>query len=92
MTLMIDCGWTKRSYKYGFNSLAACMPFIDNFTKKLVHIEIICKFCSDCNKELDDKKEHICYKNFEGSSTAMEPEMAKRGILEIYKKYDIQTN
>lgn len=64
-----------------FFSQAAIVGFR---TKKVLHLEVRNKYCSFCDryKEKDEVPMHKCYKNWQGTSTAMEAD----GIVAGFKK------
>ncbi|XP_063931863.1 uncharacterized protein LOC135143855 [Zophobas morio] len=78
ITVIVDGGWSHRSYghRYTANSGVACV--IGKRTKKLLHLDVRNKYCAMC---LYRKKQNMteghenCFKNWNGSSAAMEADM-----------------
>ncbi len=67
-----DCGWSKRSFGHSYNANSAAGVLIDYRTKKILYMGIKNKFCIIYNRNLENKIDHDCFKNFEGPSTKME--------------------
>ena len=83
ITVVIDGGWSKRSHKHSYNAKSGVALIIGKETNKLLYLGIRNKFCSICtiahNKSLPPK-EHVCYKNWSGSSSAMEVDILLSGF------------
>ena len=79
----VDGGWSKRSHKHSYNAKSGVAVVIGNATKKLLYLGVRNKYCSICtvaaNKGIPPK-EHICYKNWDGSSCAMETDILVEGF------------
>ena len=79
----VDGGWSKRSHKHSYNAKSGVAVVIGNATKKLLYLGVRNKYCSICtvaaNKGITPK-EHICYKNWDGSSCAMETDILVEGF------------
>ncbi|KAK4879661.1 hypothetical protein RN001_007807 [Aquatica leii] len=61
ITVIVDGGWTKRSYEHSYSSLAGVACIIGQKTKKLLYIGIKNKFCYVC---ATTKREHVLQKLF----------------------------
>ena len=70
------------------------MSIIDLRTKKIIDIQVANKFCLIYSKEVEgqDKTEHKCYMNYEGSSSGMEAELALISLKNLSDNYNIQGN
>ena len=83
ITVIVDGDWAKRSHKHSYNAKSRVALNIGKETKKLLYIGVRNKFCSVCavaeNKGIDPQK-HTCYKNWTGSSSAMETDILVCGF------------
>ena len=83
ITVIIDGGWSKRSHKHSYNAKSGVGIIIGKETKKILYIGIRNKFCSICtvasNKGVQPKK-HTCFRNWCGSSSAMESDIIVCGF------------
>lgn len=83
ITVIIDGGWSKRSHKHSYNAKSGMAIIIGKETNKLLYLGIRNKFCSICtisqNKNVSPPK-HTCYKNWSGSSSAMEADILVSGF------------
>ena len=89
----MDAGWSKRSHKHSYNAKSGVAVIIGNATKKLLHLAVRNKYCSICtvamNKGIPPKKHH-CYKNWAGSSCAMEPDMILEGFRAAESMHNVR--
>ncbi|KAK5639970.1 hypothetical protein RI129_010781 [Pyrocoelia pectoralis] len=69
ITVVVDGGWAKRSYGHSYSSLSGVACIIGQKTRKLLYVGVKNKFCYMC---ATSTREHVCYKNFHGSSSSME--------------------
>ena len=83
ITVVVDGGWSKRSHKHSYNAKSGVALIIGKETNKLLYLGIRNKFCSICaiakSNGLTPKK-HACYKNWSGSSSAMEVDILITGF------------
>ena len=73
--VVIDGGWRKRSHKHFYNANFGVNVIFGAATKKLLFIGIRNKYCAICfiaQKHSLPPPQHMCFKNWSGSSTAME--------------------
>ncbi len=81
--LTVNGGWSKRSHKHSYNAKTGVAVIIGNTSKKLLYLGVLNKYCSICtvaaNKGIPPK-EHECFKNWDGSSQAMEADMLVEGF------------
>lgn len=87
-----DCGWSKRAHKHSYNALGGAGIIIGAKTKKVLYMGVRIKYCRICaiDEGKDTKREHICYKNWDGSSRAMESDIILEGFREAEGKYGIR--
>ncbi|KAL4119849.1 hypothetical protein QTP88_012613 [Uroleucon formosanum] len=67
-----DGAWSKRSYKRNYNA-----------TKKILFIDIRNKYCCICHRLSTlgiESKDHLCFKNWNSPSTAMEADIIVEGF------------
>lgn len=82
-TVIVDGGWSQRSYghKYSAKSGVACI--IGKATKKLLFMGVRNKYCSICaiaQSKSATTPPHICYCNWTSSSSAMESDILAEGF------------
>lgn len=90
ITVIADGAWSKRTYRSNYNALSGVGCIIGAKTNKVLFLEIRNKYCTMCewskNKEVRPKT-HVCFKNWDKSSTAMEADIIVEGFkrsLEIH--------
>ncbi|KAJ8909749.1 hypothetical protein NQ315_014018 [Exocentrus adspersus] len=83
ITVYVDGSWSKRSYGTNYNALSGMVGIIGRYTGELLFIAVRNKFCCVCaravNKDIEPTP-HTCYKNWDGSTTSMEADMAVQGF------------
>ncbi|XP_060803394.1 uncharacterized protein LOC132902430 [Amyelois transitella] len=75
ITVVADACWSKRSYRKNFNALSGAAVIIGYKTKKVLYMAVKNKYCMVCARAENKKEatpEHICFKNYTGSSSGME--------------------
>lgn len=88
--VVVDGCWSKRSYKKNYSALSGAAAIIGRQTKKILFLGIKNKYCCICAQDLHKNRNprvHQCFKNFTGSSTAMESTIIVEGFklsLEMY--------
>ena len=85
ITVIVDGGWSHRSYGHRYTSKSGVAVIIGAQTKKILFLGVRNKYCSicaihECKEKIPD---HLCYKNWNESSTAME---ARHYFRRISKK------
>ena len=88
ITVIVDGGWCKRTHKHSYNALSGVGVIFGKETKKLLYIGVRNKFCSVCAKE--GKKEHQCFKNWDGSSSSMESDIILEGFCMAEKQHGLR--
>ncbi|XP_033745722.1 uncharacterized protein LOC117331232 [Pecten maximus] len=74
-----DGGWQKRGTGFNYNSNTGHAAMIGKTTGKVIAYDVRSKSCRICDIHKDKKEtvpSHVCPRNWEGSSKAMEPDMA----------------
>jgi hypothetical protein len=79
ITVIADGAWCKRSYRTNYNAKSGAACIVGEKTGKILFLGIRNKYCAMCSK--NQEKSHLCFKNWDGSSSAMESDI----ILEGYK-------
>ena len=75
ITVVLDGGWSKRSHKHSYNANSGVGVIFSAATKKLLYIGVRNKYCAVCSiaqKHSSPPPQQMCFKNWSGSSTAME--------------------
>ena len=83
IAVVADGGWSKRSHKHSYNAKSGVAIIFGQKTKKLLFLAVWNKFCSVCTIAESKKalsQPHRCYKNWSGSSMAMESDMICEGF------------
>ena len=81
--VIVDGGWSMRSnhHRYSAKSGVACI--IGRETNKLLFLSVRNKYCSVCSiakAKTTDVPEHHCFKNWDGSSSAIEQDIIVEGF------------
>lgn len=87
LTVIADGVWNKRSYRCNYSSLSGAAAVVGLYTQKVIYMNVRNKYCKICDinttEDLaEDIPEHICNKDFSGSSTSMESSI----LVEAFKK------
>ncbi|CAG9771359.1 unnamed protein product [Ceutorhynchus assimilis] len=78
ITVLLDGGWSKRSYGHTYNACSGVAVVIGKISGKLLFVGVRNKYCSICAKYSNKGKDivgHVCFKNWSGSSSAMEADI-----------------
>ena len=79
ITVVVDEGWSKLSHRHSYNAKSGVGVIIGLQTHKLLYIGVRNKECTACKRGIE---EHVCFKNWGESSSAMETDI----ILEGFKR------
>ena len=93
ITVIVDAGWSKRSHKHSYNAKSGVGIIVGMETKQLLHVGVRNKYCSVCIRaetEGREPSEHECYKNCDGASSSMEPDIIVQGFQEAESKYGLR--
>ena len=83
ITVVVDAGWSKRSHKHSYNAKSGVGVIFGAATKKLLFIGVRNKYCSVCAVSEHHNlptPSHQCFKNWSGSSCAMEADIILEGF------------
>ena len=93
ITVIVDGGWSKRSHKHSYNAKSGVAVIFGAHTKKLLFIGVRNKFCSVCaiaQNKGKDPHNHRCYRNWSGSSVAMETDIITEGFCSSEKSQGLR--
>ena len=79
ISVSYDAGWSKRGTGRSYDSNTGHGSLIGSKSRKCLDFPVrskVCDTCSYAKRAGCEPKPHICYKNWTGSSKAMEPDMA----------------
>lgn len=91
--VIVDGGWSKRSHKHSYNAKSGVAVIFGHYTKKLLFLGVRNKFCSVCaiaENKGQEPPQHKCYKNWNGSSPAMETDILCEGFRLSETQYGIR--
>ena len=83
ISVVADGGWSKRSHKHSYNAKSGVAVIFGLYTKKLLFLGVRNKYCSLCavaENKGHDSLQHTCYRNWNGSSCAMESDIIAEGF------------
>ena len=83
ISVVVDAGWSKRSHKHSFNANSGVGVIFGATTKKLLHLGVRNKYCSICSvasRKGVEPRQHECFRNWSGSSCAMEADIITEGF------------
>ena len=87
LAMSYDMGWQRRSSGRKYNSLSCVGTMIGAKSKKIIQFGSRQKDCRTCTYHNNKKQaipSHNCHKNFEGSSRAMEADLASELVKKIH--------
>ena len=91
--VICDGGWSKRTHKHSYIALSGVGIVIGARTKKILGLGVRNKYCSTCNLAATQHRDppyHKCYKNWDLSSQAMEPDILLELFLEGETKHGLR--
>ena len=83
ISVVVDCGWSKRSHKHSYNANSGVGVIFGAETKRLLYVGVRNKYCSVCSiakRKGVQPKEHHCFCNWSGTSCGMEPDIITEGF------------
>ena len=89
ITVIVDGGWSKRSHCHSYNAKSGVGIIIGQATGKLLHIGVRNKYCSACTRGVP-VDQHVCYKNWDKSSSEMEPDIILEGFKQAEKVHEVR--
>ncbi|XP_047516704.1 uncharacterized protein LOC125057211 [Pieris napi] len=87
-----DCCWSARSYGDNYKALSGAAVIIGRKFGEVLYIGVKNKYCLVCaraKKKGVEAKEHVCYKNYDGSSSGMESDIIREGFEQSLEMYGI---
>lgn len=88
-----DMGWRKGGAGRSYDSKSGVGTMIGNLSGKIVGVGVRSKDCRKCSYHLQKGQvppEHKCCKNWQGSSKAMEPDVAAELVQEIEQNENVE--
>jgi len=94
ITVVVDGGWSKRSYGHSYNSNNGMAVIISARTNKVIFMGTRTKACDSCTKSKKEgiRIKHECFKNWSGSSCGMETDIILEGFTASVDCYGIVYN
>jgi len=91
ITVVVDGGWSKRSYGHSYNSNNGVAVIIGSRTNKVIFMGTRTKNCDSCTKSKTQGKriKHQCFKNWSGSSCGMETDIISEGFKTSIESYGL---
>nr|CAH7733841.1 unnamed protein product [Callosobruchus chinensis] len=92
-TVYLDGGWSHRSYGHNYNAASGAAVIIGKHTGKLLYLGVRNKYCSICARASHNQqqvKSHHCFKNWDGSSAAMEADIIVQGFQESEQTHGLK--
>ncbi len=89
ITVIVDGGWSKQSHKHSYNAKSGVAIIIGKETVKLLYIGVRNKFCQACMLHIP-QDQHACYKNWNASSSEMEPDILLMGFTNAERMHGIR--
>ena len=88
ITVSFDKGWNECSSGNRYDSLSGHTLMIGCLSKKIVGAIVsskTCRVCSSAEENDEEPSDHVCQKNYDGSSKAMETDTALHLYKELYQ-------
>jgi len=91
ITVVIDGGYSKRSYGHSYNANNGVAVIIGSRTNKVIFMGTRTKSCETCtkNKTREKRIKHECFKNWSGSSCGMETDIISEGFKASIESYGL---
>ncbi len=89
ITVIVDGGWSKRSHKHSYNAKSGVAIIIGKETGKLLFIGVRNKYCHACASGMKEK-DHVCFRNWNASSSEMETDIILEGFLEAEQVHGVR--
>ena len=93
ITVIADGGWSKRSHRHSYNARSGVAVIFGKETKKLLYLAVRNKYCSICSiaeNRGQQPQQHACYRNWAGSSGAMESDIISEGFKQSEKAHGVR--
>ncbi len=92
-SLSLLMGGGANDHKHTYNTKSGVAIIIGKHSGKLLHVGVRNKYCSICAhavKHNTDRRQHDCYKNWEGPSSSIKTDTLVQGFREAETKYGLQ--
>ena len=89
ITVVVDAGWSKRSHRYSYNAKSGVGIIVGQATGKLLYIGVRNKYCTACTQGVP-RERHECFKNWEQSSSEMEPDIILEGFKQAERVHGVR--
>ncbi len=91
ITVIVDGGWTKRSYKHSFSSNCGVAVIIGARTQKVIYMDTRISTCAVCDRKRDSSTipTHECYKNWSMAPNGMESDIIVNGFKSSIEMYGL---
>ncbi|KAJ8969611.1 hypothetical protein NQ317_001975 [Molorchus minor] len=93
ITVYLDGGWSKRSYGHTYNAASGVAVIIGKHSGRLLFLGVRNKYCSICARSENvgqDSPQHVCFKNWAGSSAAMEQDIIVEGFNNSLTMHEVK--
>lgn len=87
ITVIVDGGWSKRSHRHSYNARSGVGIIIGYHTQKILHIGVRNKECTACTRGI---KDHVCFRNWNESSSAMETDIILEGFRRAERDHGVR--
>ncbi|CAB3229525.1 unnamed protein product [Arctia plantaginis] len=88
----VDGVWCTRSYGNNYRALSGVAAIVGRRSGEVLCIGVKNKYCLICaraEKKKETPKQHVCYKNYEGSSSGMEAAIICEGFMKSVEMYGL---
>ncbi len=89
ITVVVDAGWCKRSHRHSYNAKSGVGIIVGQVTGKLLYLGVRNKECTACKQGFEVDK-HQCFKNWDQSSSEMEPDIILSGFKEAERVHGLR--
>ena len=89
ITVIVDGGWSKRSHRHSYNAKSGVGIIVGQATGKLLYIGVRNKYCTACTQGVPPDQ-HTCYKNWDESSSEMEPDIILEGFKQAEQVHGVR--
>lgn len=88
----VDGAWGSRSYGNNYRAMSGTAAIIGKRFGEVLYIGVKNKYCLVCARAKKQElapKDHICFKNYDGASSAMEADIISEGFKSSVEMYGI---
>lgn len=87
--MIVDGGWSKCSHRHSYNAKSGIGIIVGQATGKLLYIGVKNKYCTACTQGVPPDQ-HTCYKNWDESSSEMEPDIILEGFKQAEQVHGVR--